>query len=203
MCSSQSPWAVSDSLAYGFAAVNIAGGSESSWCCTCYELTFTSTSIAGKKMIVQATNTGGDLGSNQFDLAVSISSSAILSLSHTGECRFRAVVLVSSMVALQNGAPHQVAGGLSMAAFPRTHAPHSQEHSNQAVASALTGSKAPIIRLSTSSKSLARLPSLRRQAACEMARLPQALRLHQRHLPQLHRARLQERQRLLLHFPLQ
>jgi hypothetical protein len=33
-------------------------------------LTFTTTSIAGKSMIVQATNTGGDLGSNQFDLAI-------------------------------------------------------------------------------------------------------------------------------------
>ncbi|CAD6446395.1 d89ecf3c-88e0-40ef-93fe-ec863e1b6826 [Sclerotinia trifoliorum] len=70
MCSDQSPWAVTDDLAYGYAAVNIAGGSESSWCCACYELTFTSTALAGKKMIVQATNTGGDLGSNQFDLAI-------------------------------------------------------------------------------------------------------------------------------------
>jgi hypothetical protein len=33
-------------------------------------LTFTTTSIAGKSMIVQTTNTGGDLGSNQFDLAI-------------------------------------------------------------------------------------------------------------------------------------
>lgn len=33
-------------------------------------LTFTSTSIAGKKMIVQATNTGADLGEGQFDLAI-------------------------------------------------------------------------------------------------------------------------------------
>ncbi|KAI7163866.1 glycoside hydrolase family 45 protein [Hortaea werneckii] len=70
MCSDQSPWAVSSDLAYGFAAVSIPGGSESSWCCACYELTFTSTSIAGKKMIVQATNTGADLGEGQFDLAI-------------------------------------------------------------------------------------------------------------------------------------
>jgi hypothetical protein len=70
MCSSQQPWAVSDTLAYGFAATNIAGGTEATWCCACYELTFASTSISGKKMIVQSTNTGGDLGSNQFDLAV-------------------------------------------------------------------------------------------------------------------------------------
>ncbi|OQO02058.1 hypothetical protein B0A48_12532 [Cryoendolithus antarcticus] len=70
MCSSQSPWAVSDSLAYGFAAVSIPSGSEATSCCSCYELTFTSTSIAGKKMIVQATNTGSDLGQGQFDLAI-------------------------------------------------------------------------------------------------------------------------------------
>lgn len=32
MCSDQSPWAVSEDLAYGFAAVSIPGGDESSWC---------------------------------------------------------------------------------------------------------------------------------------------------------------------------
>ncbi|RDW75644.1 hypothetical protein BP5796_06465 [Coleophoma crateriformis] len=69
-CSNESPWAVTSELAYGFAAVNIAGGSESSWCCGCYELTFTSGAVAGKKMVVQATNTGGDLGSNQFDISI-------------------------------------------------------------------------------------------------------------------------------------
>ena len=70
MCADQSPWAVDDDTAYGFAAVNIAGGSEGSWCCACYELTFTSGPVQGKKMVVQATNTGGDLGSDQFDLAI-------------------------------------------------------------------------------------------------------------------------------------
>ncbi|KAG4414371.1 hypothetical protein IFR04_012508 [Cadophora malorum] len=70
MCSNQSPWAVSETLAYGFAATSISGGSEASWCCACYELTFTSGPVAGKKMIVQSTNTGGDLGSNHFDLAM-------------------------------------------------------------------------------------------------------------------------------------
>ena len=71
MCSNQSPWALNETLSYGWAAVRIAGQSESNWCCACYELTFTSGPVAGKKMIVQATNTGGDLGSNHFDLAVS------------------------------------------------------------------------------------------------------------------------------------
>lgn len=70
MCSNQIPWAVSSTLAYGYAAVNIAGGTEASWCCQCYELTFTSGPIAGQVMVVQATNTGGDLGSNQFDIAM-------------------------------------------------------------------------------------------------------------------------------------
>jgi hypothetical protein len=37
MCTSQSPWAVNDSLAYGFAAVKLAGKTESNWCCACYE----------------------------------------------------------------------------------------------------------------------------------------------------------------------
>ncbi|PBP21597.1 glycosyl hydrolase family 45 [Diplocarpon rosae] len=70
VCSNQTPWAVSDTLAYGFVATTIAGGTEASWCCACYELTFTSGPVAGKQMVVQATNTGGDLGSNQFDIAV-------------------------------------------------------------------------------------------------------------------------------------
>ncbi len=46
------------------------GEGESDWCCACYLLTFTSKSITGKQMIVQVTNTGGDLGGNQFDLAI-------------------------------------------------------------------------------------------------------------------------------------
>ncbi|KAI9285223.1 RlpA-like double-psi beta-barrel-protein domain-containing protein-containing protein [Umbelopsis sp. AD052] len=68
MCNDQQPWAVNDNLAYGFAAATIAGLTEQDWCCTCYALKFTSTSIAGKTLVVQVTNTGGDLGSNQFDL---------------------------------------------------------------------------------------------------------------------------------------
>ena len=69
MCSDQSPWAVNTDLAYGFAAVS-AGNAPS--CCSCYQLTFTSGAIAGKKMIVQATNTGDDVASTQFDIAVRI-----------------------------------------------------------------------------------------------------------------------------------
>ena len=67
MCSDQSPWAVSSDLAYGFAAVS----ASSPKCCQCYKLTFTSGAVSGKTMIVQATNTGSDVSSTQFDLAVS------------------------------------------------------------------------------------------------------------------------------------
>lgn len=70
MCNDQQPWAVNDNLSYGFAAATIAGLTEQDWCCTCYALTFTSGPVQGKKMVVQITNTGGDLGSNQFDLQV-------------------------------------------------------------------------------------------------------------------------------------
>jgi len=72
MCSNQSPWAINETVSYGWAAVRISGQTETTWCCACYELTFTSGPVAGKKMIVQASNTGGDLGQNHFDLAVGL-----------------------------------------------------------------------------------------------------------------------------------
>jgi len=76
MCHSVQPWAVSATLAYGFAAVN----KGSDYCGKCYQLQFTgeshngkaepgSASLAGKTMIVQAINNGG-VESNQFDLLV-------------------------------------------------------------------------------------------------------------------------------------
>ncbi|KAF2431620.1 glycoside hydrolase, partial [Tothia fuscella] len=70
MCSNQTPWATDDFFSFGFAAVNIVGQSDKDYCCSCYSLTFTSGKIKGKKMIVQATNTGFDLNANQFDIAV-------------------------------------------------------------------------------------------------------------------------------------
>ena len=36
-CADQTPWALNDEVAYGFAATSLAGGSEASWCCSCYE----------------------------------------------------------------------------------------------------------------------------------------------------------------------
>ncbi|KAI7858177.1 RlpA-like double-psi beta-barrel-protein domain-containing protein-containing protein [Circinella umbellata] len=70
MCNDNQPWAVNDKLSYGFAAASIAGKNEAGWCCGCYELTFTSGAVEGKKLVVQVTNTGGDLGSNHFDLQI-------------------------------------------------------------------------------------------------------------------------------------
>jgi Glycosyl hydrolase family 45 len=78
MCHSNAPWAVSDRLAYGFAAVAASSGSDI--CGKCYQLDFTGSSqnqsdpgsaaLAGKTMIVQAVNIGGDVGGGQFDLAI-------------------------------------------------------------------------------------------------------------------------------------
>lgn len=90
MCSNQQPYTKNDSLAYGFAAVSAVD--EADTCCACYKqvqsmsigierlllmlafpgcrLTFTSTAVAGKTMIVQATNIGYDVNDVQFDLAL-------------------------------------------------------------------------------------------------------------------------------------
>lgn len=70
MCSNNQPFQVSPTLAYGFAAASIAGKSEKVRCCSCFKLDFTSGTLKdkGKSMIVQVTNSGGDLRSNHFDI---------------------------------------------------------------------------------------------------------------------------------------
>ena len=76
-CTSMAPWSVSSTLAYGFAAVPASGDV----CGRCYELSFEGTghysasdpgsvALAGKRMIVQATNIGYDVGGGQFDLLI-------------------------------------------------------------------------------------------------------------------------------------
>ncbi|CBX93072.1 hypothetical protein LEMA_P039730.1 [Plenodomus lingam JN3] len=75
-CSNQQPWAVNDTLSYGFAGTfittELTGGSvESAWCCACYQLDFTSEPLIGKSMIIQASNTAYDINTaNRFTLAV-------------------------------------------------------------------------------------------------------------------------------------
>lgn len=76
MCWNFGPWAVSDTLSYGFAAISKGGD----YCGRCYQLQFTgkshnanvdtgSAGLAGKTMIVQAINNGGVEGT-QFDLLI-------------------------------------------------------------------------------------------------------------------------------------
>jgi len=76
-CGSQAPWAVSDTLAFGYAAVPQALGGE---CGKCLLLTFDGTShdatdertasLKGKQMVIMVSNTGGDVGSGQFDIMI-------------------------------------------------------------------------------------------------------------------------------------
>ena len=76
-CFDMAPWSVSSTLSYGFAAVPAAGAI----CGRCYRLTFDGTghysatdpgsvALAGRTMIVQATNIGGDVAGGQFDLLI-------------------------------------------------------------------------------------------------------------------------------------
>lgn len=152
MCSNQSPWAVSNDLAYGFASVSIAGGSESSWCCACYELTFTSGPDAGKKMVVQATNTGGDLGSNQFDLAVNFSQVWCTFVILTFGNRFPAAMSVSSTAARTSGVRRPRVGASNTVVSHRTLATRSLVHSSLAATSAMVGSRAPTTQGELSSR---------------------------------------------------
>lgn len=70
MCNNQQPFAYNSTLAFGFVAASMIGGSESSMCCSCVLLTFNDGVAAGKQMVAQITNTGTDLSSNHFDIAM-------------------------------------------------------------------------------------------------------------------------------------
>jgi len=69
VCNNQQPFVVND-VGYGFAAAAFSGQGLPQYCCTCYNLTFTSGPITGKHMIVQVTNTGSDVGGTQFDIMI-------------------------------------------------------------------------------------------------------------------------------------
>jgi hypothetical protein len=75
-CSNQQPWAINDTMSYGYAGVFIKpdltkGAIEGAWCCACYQLDFTSDPLRGKSLIVQASNTAYDITTaNRFSLAV-------------------------------------------------------------------------------------------------------------------------------------
>ena len=77
-CYSQIPWAVNDKLAYAFAAVP--GANSQGTCGKCFELTFTGEGkyethmnhqkMAGKTLIVMASNIGYDVSGGQFDILI-------------------------------------------------------------------------------------------------------------------------------------
>ncbi|KAG5878792.1 hypothetical protein JTB14_026056 [Gonioctena quinquepunctata] len=69
MCSNQVAWVVNSTLAYGFSAASFTGGVDTAQCCICMLLSFKG-QLAGKKFLVQITNTGSPLAVNQFDLAM-------------------------------------------------------------------------------------------------------------------------------------
>ncbi|KAK2809117.1 hypothetical protein FQN50_004171 [Emmonsiellopsis sp. PD_5] len=70
-CANQSPWAVNDTFSLGFSGVFITEHASDLWCCACYELTFTSGAVKGKKMVVQAHNSAFDIPTvNRFPIAV-------------------------------------------------------------------------------------------------------------------------------------
>lgn len=74
-CHGYAPYAVSSTLSYGYAAT-----SQGDVCGRCFEIEFTgqghygenqgARNLAGKRMIVQATNIGYDVGGGQFDLLI-------------------------------------------------------------------------------------------------------------------------------------
>ena len=76
-CTSQIPFVASDKVAYAFAAVPAADGGK---CGKCFALTFTGggkyeskanhQALAGKTLVVMATNIGGDVQHGQFDVMI-------------------------------------------------------------------------------------------------------------------------------------
>ncbi|XP_056639401.1 endoglucanase-like [Diorhabda sublineata] len=68
-CNNQQPFVINSTLAYGYTAVSFKGGADFDHCCSCYLLSFKG-ELEGKRMVLQATNTGSDLKENSFDLQI-------------------------------------------------------------------------------------------------------------------------------------
>ena len=67
-CPDQAPfYDEATDTSFAFAAASLSGQDEARWCCACYELLFREPE---GRLVVQVTNTGGDLGSNHFDLQI-------------------------------------------------------------------------------------------------------------------------------------
>jgi hypothetical protein len=74
VCDFQAPWAATDNIAFGFAAVPAADGAK---CGYCYLLTFDGgdhqgggSGLNGKKMVIMVSNIGGDVQQGQFDIMI-------------------------------------------------------------------------------------------------------------------------------------
>lgn len=123
MCNNNIPWAINDTVSFGFAAAHIINKTESDLCCKCYHLTFTSPPVKGKKMVVQVTSSGGS-GWNWVRICVLTSIKNYFS-SLTGFNRkivsifkYLEVVLVNLMMAaLRNGTQNLTDGVVSISFF--------------------------------------------------------------------------------------
>jgi hypothetical protein len=74
---------VNETFAYGFAGVFIIRHVSDFWCCACWELSWPTGKLKGKKMVVQAHNAGfNDPDHNRFILAVSVSPPPAIRPSH-------------------------------------------------------------------------------------------------------------------------
>ncbi|WP_244224527.1 hypothetical protein [Corallococcus sicarius] len=71
-CNTKQPWAMNNTLSYGFAAASLAGKSESDVTCACYALKFTSGAVNGQTFVAQVINAsmGAGSGENRFDLMI-------------------------------------------------------------------------------------------------------------------------------------
>jgi hypothetical protein len=172
MCSDQTPWQVDENTAYGFAAVSAASPA----CCQCYKLSFTSGPVEGKTMIVQATNTGGDVGSTQFDIAVSATSLGACGSLIDILFRCQEVVSESSTHAPSSGVPHQSSGEPNTEDHRPIPARNSPRRFSQAATGVGTGTRALTTRLLTGRPSPAPRLSQTRVVAFARETRPRALR---------------------------
>jgi hypothetical protein len=114
-------------------------------------LTFTSGPVAGKKMIVQTTNTGGDLGQNHFDIAMPGGGGAYNSFILSRHPRANSPQWAYSTHVPANGVLLLKAGDSSTAASRRAHSVMDFLRSSRLVATGdSTGSRTQIIQMSRS-----------------------------------------------------
>jgi hypothetical protein len=111
-------------------------------------LTFTSGPVKGKRMIVQTTNTGGDLGQNHFDIAMPGKYSQVFRNQIDILISLQVVAWVSSTPAQISGVRRLKAGVNNTEEFPLDlPVTVSLRSSRQAATGGLTGLAAPTTRM--------------------------------------------------------